>query len=283
MDNALFGFQEILRSLIDPILLLIAANLVATLILAQDLARPMEKLGEYARNTEGQEATDPILHNFNIKEFNQLALALNSMVSCLKAWAEELISTWQEAKVANQLKNEFLASISHELRTPLNTIIGSVRLVLDDYCDDREEEKLFLQQVYDGTIRLLEIIDDILDLDKFEAGTLSVDLERVDLLEVLKETVNLQMVQIQQKSLQLNWHKSTEAIAVQADRAKLKQVFLNVLSNAIKFTKTGSITITTRIAAPSSSSEGETYVNVAILDIGIGVDKSNQSKLFQPL
>lgn len=59
-------------------------------------------------------------------------------------------------------------------------------------------------------------------------------------------------------------------------------MFLNVLSNAIKFTKTGSITITTRIASPSSSSEGETYVTVAILDTGIGVDKSNQSKLFQP-
>ena len=90
------------------------------------------------------------------------------------------------------------------------------------------------------------------------------------------------MVQIQKKSLQLNWDKPTEAIAVQADRAKLEQVFLNVLSNAIKFTKTGSITISTRIAAPSSSSGDETYVTVAILDTGIGVDKSNQSKLFQP-
>jgi len=282
LDNALFGLQEILQSLIDLILLLIAANLVATLILARDLARPMEKLGEYARNTEGQEGTAAIPHDFNIKEFNQLALALNSMVSRLKAWAEELKTAWQEAKVANQLKNEFLASISHELRTPLGAIIGSVRLVLDDYCDDREEEKQFLQQVDDGAMRLLEIINDILDLDKLEAGTLSVDPERVDLLDLLKEAVDLQMVQIQEKGLQLNWHKPTEAIAVQADRAKLKQVFLNVLSNAIKFTKTGSITITTRIAAPSSSSGGETYVTVAILDTGIGVDKSNQSKLFQP-
>jgi len=81
LDNALFGLQEILQSPINPILLSIVANLVATLILARDQARPMEKLGEYARNTEGQEATAPIPHKFNIKEFNQLALALNSMVS----------------------------------------------------------------------------------------------------------------------------------------------------------------------------------------------------------
>jgi len=282
LDNALFGLQEILQNLINLILFLIAANLVATLILARDLARPMEKLGEYARNVEGQEGTASIPHNFNIKEFNQLALALNSMVSRLKAWAEELKTAWQEAKVANQLKKEFLASISHEFRTPLNAIIGSVRLVLDDCCDDREEEKQFLQQADAAAVRLLEIIDDILDLDKLEAGTLSVDMERVELLDVLKEAVDLQMVQIQQKGLQLNWDRAKEAIAVQADRAKLKHVFLNVLSNAIKFTKTGSITITTRIAAPSSSSEGETYVTVAILDTGIGVDKSNQSKLFQP-
>ncbi|MGK7905206.1 MAG: ATP-binding protein [Hormoscilla sp.] len=283
LDNALFGLQEILQTLINLILLLIAANLVATLFLARDLARPMEKLGKYARNVEGQEATASIPHNFKIEEFNELALALNSMVSRLKAWAEELQTAWQEAKVANQLKNEFLASISHELRTPLNAIIGSVRLVLDDYCDDREEEKEFLQQVDDAAVHLLEIINDILDIAKIEAGTFSVAIERLDLLEVLKEAVDLQMVEIQQKGLQLHWDKGRhgEAIAVQADKGKLKQVFLNVLSNAIKFTKTGGITITTRISAPSSS-EGQTYVTVVIKDTGIGVGKSEQSKLFQP-
>lgn len=281
LDNALFGLQEIQQSLINLILFLIAANLVATLILARDMARPMEKLGEYARNVEGKGSTDPIPHNFKIKEFNQLALALNSMVSRLKAWAEELKTAWQEAKVANQLKNEFIASISHELRTPLNAIIGSVRLVLDDSCDDREEEKEFLEQADKAAVHLLEIINDILDVAKIEAGTLSVELERLDLLVLIKEAVDLEMVQIQQKGLQLNWDKPNESISVQADKGKLKQVFLNVLSNAIKFTKTGSITITTRIAKPSSS-EGKTYVTVVIKDTGIGVGKSEQSKLFQP-
>lgn len=100
--------------------------------------------------------------------------------------------------------------------------VVNCELSTGDYCDDREEEKLFLQQVYDGAISLLEIINDILDLEQLEAGTLSVDMERVELLDVLKEAVDLQMVQIQQKGLQLNWDRAKEAIAVQADRAKLE-------------------------------------------------------------
>ena len=289
LDNALFGLEEILQSLIHLILLLIAANLVATLFLAQDLARPMEKLGQYARNVECRSATEPVPHNFKIREFNQLAQALNSTIERLKAWTEELESAWKEAKAADKLKSEFLANISHELRTPLNAIIGSIRLVLDDCCDDRDEEREFLQQADNAAVHLLDIINNILDLAKVEAGTLSVELERVELQQVLKEAIDLQIVNIHQKGLQLTRSEPLEPIAVRADPAKLKQVFLNILSNAIKFTDTGSITISILEGAVASTRDklsatdtSQMHVKILVQDTGVGIDKASQPKLFQP-
>jgi signal transduction histidine kinase len=169
------------------------------------------------------------------------------MVERLKAWAEELETAWKEAQAANQLKNEFLANTSHELRTPLNAIIGCIRLVRDDCCDDREEEMDFLQRADDAAIHLLGIINDVLDIAKIEAGKLSVVLEPLDLRKLLKDVIDLQAVQIHQKGLEFITPDLQEPITVHADPAKLKQVLLNVVGNATKFTDNGNITISIRI------------------------------------
>ncbi|MBW4680739.1 MAG: two-component sensor histidine kinase [Microcoleus vaginatus WJT46-NPBG5] len=293
LDNALAGLEEIQHVLVTLILGLLAANLLATVYLSRDLARPLEKLGYYALTVEGRRSLERVPHNFKIKEFNQLAESLDSMVERLTAWAEELETAWKEAKIANELKNEFLANTSHELRTPLNAIIGCIRLVRDDCCDDEEEEMEFLQRADDAAIHLLDIINDVLDIAKIEAGTLSVITEPVDLPKLLREVVDLQQSHIQQKGLRLNWHEHSETVIVEADTAKLKQVLLNVVGNAIKFTDTGSITLTTRIepcqstqsspqAATSASSLSESRVIVAIQDTGIGIDPNQQHRLFQP-
>ncbi|MBD3562941.1 two-component sensor histidine kinase, partial [Planktothrix sp. FACHB-1355] len=222
--------------------------------------------------------------DFKIKEFNQLVEALDSMVERLTAWAEELETAWKEAQAANQLKSEFLANTSHELRTPLNGIIGCIRLVRDGYCDDREEELEFLQRADDAAIHLLNIINDILDLSKIEAGTLSVVMESVDLRSIVKEAIDLQKVHIQQKKLQLLWSEPADSIAIQADPAKLKQVFLNVIGNAIKFTEAGSITITMRQEATpgKDGNNNSSSVVVSVKDTGIGIPLDEQKKLFRP-
>ncbi|WP_017716821.1 hybrid sensor histidine kinase/response regulator [Kamptonema formosum] len=293
LDNALAGLEEIQHVLVTLILGLLAANLLATLYLSRDIARPLEQLGDYALRVQARRALDRVPHNFRIREFNQLAEALDSMVERLTAWAEELETAWKEAKVANELKNEFLANTSHELRTPLNAIIGSIRLVRDDCCDDEEEEMEFLQRADDAAIHLLEIINDVLDIAKIEAGTLSVVLEPVDLQKVIEEVIDLQAAEIQNKGLQLIFPKRQTPIAVEADPAKLKQVLLNVVGNALKFTDTGSISISTRIepvgngdangsAAAPGSSFHERHAIVSIRDTGIGIDPSQQHRLFQP-
>lgn len=298
LDYALAGLKEIQNVLFTLILGLIAANLVVTWYLTLELARPIEQLQAYALNVHRRPTeanSGPI--KLKITEFQQLADALDAMVDRLKAWATELESAWQEAKVANQLKNEFLATISHELRTPLNAIIGCIRLVRDDCCDDREEEVEFLQRADDAAIHLLNIINDILDISKIEAGTLSVTLEPVDVSRIIKEVISLQENAIAQKGLQLFVEEYPEPLVVEADPAKLKQVLLNLLNNSIKFTDTGSITISTRLESGytevmnrvSTTTEtldgngrGATDVVISFKDTGIGIALEQQQKLFQP-
>lgn len=302
-NNALDGLKDIQQVLFILTCCLIAASFLATAYVARDLARPLEKLRDYALNQSKLHCTDRIPHNFKIREFNQLSEALDGMIECLRDWAEELEAAWKEAQTANQLKNEFLANTSHELRTPLNGIIGCLRLVRDGFCDDREEELDFLQRADDAAIHLLGIINDVLDIAKIEAGKLSVEIEPTDLRKLLNEVINLQAVPIQHKGIEFHTTELHDVIAVNADPAKLKQVLLNVLSNAVKFTDSGSIMIKTRIESVSEiqsstddgsrgsapvptlstgSVPGSSLVVVTVKDTGIGVDPSQQHKLFRP-
>ncbi|MEH1942749.1 MAG: ATP-binding protein [Nostoc sp.] len=278
VDNALFGLEEIKLILIVLTVGLIGASLLASLYLAPYLARPVEELRDYALNIHSHHAAQPVPHNFQIREFNQLAQALDQMVERLKAGAEELEIAWKEAKTANQIKSQFLATTSHELRNPLNIIINCIRLVEDGLCDDREEEMEFLKRADETTIHLLGIINDLLDISKIEAGKLSVVNTPIDLRQILLEVINLQSVNVQQKGLQLKCELDPQAIPIQADAPKLKQVLINVIGNATKFTDTGSITIATEI----QYSNGKSQVVVAVKDTGIGIDPTQQHKLFRP-
>ncbi|HEY9744446.1 MAG TPA: sensor histidine kinase [Coleofasciculaceae cyanobacterium] len=294
LDDALQGLQEIQKVLFILTFCLIAASLLVTFYVARDLARPLEKLRDYALNESRRHSTDRMPHNFKIQEFNELSEAFGEMISRLRDWAEELQTAWKEAQTANQLKNEFLANTSHELRTPLNGIIGCLRLVRDGFCDDREEELDFLQRADDAAIHLLGIINDVLDIAKIEAGKLSVEIEPIDLRKLLNEVINLQAVPIQQKELQFHTTDLHEVIAVRADPAKLKQVLLNVVGNAVKFTESGSITISTRLEERQGTGQerqGEeesthdsrsSHVVVTVKDTGIGIDPTQQHKLFRP-
>ncbi|MBW4669807.1 MAG: two-component sensor histidine kinase [Cyanomargarita calcarea GSE-NOS-MK-12-04C] len=278
LDNALLGLEEIKLILIVLTVGLIGASLLTSLYLAPYLARPIEKLRDYALNLHLTQLTEPAPHDFQIREFNQLAQALDQMVERLKAWAEELEIAWKDAKSANQTKSHFVATTSHELRNPLNAIINCIRVVREELCDTREEEMEFLTRAEEAAIHLLGIINDLLDISKMEAGKLSVAIELIDLGKLLKDVINLQSVNVQQKGLQLVCEQLIEQIPVNADAGKLKQVLINIIGNAIKFTEEGSITITTKI----ESIDDKSVIIVSVKDTGVGVDSAQQDKLFRP-
>ncbi|ELS04411.1 signal transduction histidine kinase [Xenococcus sp. PCC 7305] len=243
LSDALCPLRDIRRVLVVMTVGLITVTFFATLYMSRELALPLENIRDYALKKEDLQSKEDTIENFRIKEFNQLSLAINAMVTRLRTKGDEIVSAWQEAKSANQLKSEFLATTSHELRTPLNGIINCIRLVKDGYCDSKDEEKEFLQQADHAAIHLLEIINDVLDISKIEAGKISVDIQDVNLEKVINDVISMQIAAIRGKGLNLVFLNWPQRIHVRADPAKLKQVFLNILGNAVKFTDAGTIEI----------------------------------------
>jgi signal transduction histidine kinase len=274
LSQALAPLQQIWEAIFYLISGLLLAYLVAIILITRDLAIPLEKLRDYALNIQKIPSQKIIPQNFDIREINQLASALEEMLERLRLWGEEIVKSWQEAENANQLKNQFLANTSHELRTPLNGIIGSIRCVMDGFCNSEEEEKEYLQQADNAAVHLLGIIDDILSIAKIEAGKLSVNPEPVDLHQIINEVINLQTASLQLKCLKLNLLFCPENPIVYADPTKLKQVILNVISNSIKFTDRGTISLITHLEHPQAI--------MTIIDTGIGIDPRQQLKLFRP-
>lgn len=321
-DSALAGLSDITQILLILTVGLLAAHLLAMLYMARDLALPIEQLGKYALRIHKRDSLERAPKNFRIRELNHLAEVLDNMVGRLEERAKELESAWQEAEAANKLKSEFLANTSHELRTPLNAIIGCIRLVKDGCCDSRDEEVEFLEQADKAAIHLLKIINDLLDIQRIEEKKLPLSIETIDLRLILKDVVDLQTVPVQQRGLELNVSALPEPIMVKVDPARLKQVLLNIVTNAMKFTDQGGITIQTHIehivdsnnrqatqnvlptsfhnglpngglpngGLPNGSPNGrrdlieadETWVVISIQDTGIGIDPAQQHKLFRP-
>ncbi|MBE8994985.1 ATP-binding protein [Microcystis aeruginosa] len=274
LSQSLAPLQQIWEAIFYLISGLLLAYLVAIVLIARDLAIPLEKLRDYALNIQKIPSQKITPQNFNIREINQLASSLEEMLERLRLWGEEIVKSRQEAENANQLKNQFLANTSHELRTPLNGIIGSIRCVMDGFCNSEQEEKEYLQQADKAAVHLLEIIDDILSIAKIEAGKLSVNPEPVDLHQIINEVINLQTASLERKHLKFNRILCPENLIVYADPTKLKQVILNVISNSIKFTDTGKISLITHLEYPQAI--------ITIIDTGIGIDPQQQSKLFRP-
>jgi signal transduction histidine kinase/CheY-like chemotaxis protein len=194
----------------------------------------------------------------------------------VKARTVELEIQTERAVQADQLKSQFLANTSHELRTPLNSIIGFLGLILDGYCNDKEEEKEFLQNAQASAKHLLSLINDVLDIAKIEAGKMELELQDVDLKALFEEVNSLARVQAEQKKLKMSFVCEDEFVPhVYADLGKLKQVMLNLIGNAIKFTDKGSITIRTRVQKDKGN------VLIQVEDTGIGVPLEMQDRLFQ--
>lgn len=293
LEHALQGLADIRNVLVVFTLGLLVAEVALVLYLAQRLSRPIERLCQYAKEIQDLSQLKEVPQNFQVWELNHLAKVFNKMIKRLEQRAQDLQHAWQDAQIANRLKSEFLANTSHELRTPLNAIIGCVRLVKDDCCDSPEEISEFLETADQAAIHLLGVINDILDIAKIEAGTLEVNPTTVDMRQVVDEVITLQSLQIRQKGLNLRCARSDKALWIVADPAKLRQVLLNIVYNATKFTDSGEIAIDTYLETDSSSKRAAwpdsvslatplPRVIVSVIDTGVGIALAQQEKLFQP-
>lgn len=195
---------------------------------------------------------------------------------------EQLERANQELGVASRAKDEFLSHISHELRTPLNSILGFTKMILDGLCSSPEEQAELLRDVFSSAQHLLALVDDILDIRRIEAGKMSLRIENVDLRELLDSTLPLVAIQAAEKGLRLR-NETTEAPlpVVWADAMRLRQVLLNLLNNAIKFTLEGSITVRVRTDPEPADGSSPRLIRVEIEDTGIGVPPEKREAAFE--
>lgn len=199
-------------------------------------------------------------------------------IDAIKKTEIELRKATLQAEYASRAKSEFLANMSHEIRTPLNGVIGFTDLVLKTELNETQQQ--YLSIINQSANALLSIINDILDFSKIEAGKLELDMDMFDLYEFSSQASDILSYQAQQKGLEMLLDVSPELPRFMwADIVRLKQILVNLLGNAVKFTQQGEIEL--RISPVGHTEEGLTTIRFEVRDTGIGIPEDKQQKIFE--
>lgn len=206
-------------------------------------------------------------------------LGVSADISALKAMEHSLLKAKLKAEAANKSKSEFLANMSHEIRTPLNGVIGFSDLLLKTKLDANQQK--YMETVFASAVSLLDLINDILDFSKIEAGKLELSEERVNISEICGRSVEMIKQQAHQKELEvlLNIPNSIDA-NIMADGLRLRQILINLLSNALKFTHKGEIEVKVASKGLIEDNQKKRYT-FSIRDTGIGIAPQNLKKIFR--
>ncbi|MEJ2556664.1 MAG: GAF domain-containing protein [Anaerolineae bacterium] len=200
---------------------------------------------------------------------SQAAIAIANM----RAF-EEQKETAERLREVDKLKTQFLANMSHELRTPLNSIIGFSRVILKGIDGPLTElQKTDLAAIYNSGQHLLGLINDILDLSKIEAGKMELNFEEVDLKPIIKGVMSSAVGLVKDKPIELEQHVSEDLPIIWADSTRLRQILLNLISNAAKFTEEGKITL--------STDYDDEWVTISVADTGIGIPQEKMGNIFE--
>lgn len=249
----------------------IAAGILAMLLFIHGISR---RVAAVRRNTDrfiAGQPLEPITPSAD--EIGLLEADLLEAADLLEQRERELHSARDEAVAATRAKDQFLSRISHELRTPLTAVLGFGQLLQFENLSPDDADSV--NHIVAAGEHLLALINDVLDIARIETGNLSLSLEPILLSEVVEESVSL-MRPLADEHRVTTEVRDLDGLAVQADRQRLKQVLINLVSNAIKYNREGGSIVVSSV----STSDGT--VTVEVTDTGVGIDEKNLQRLFQP-
>ncbi|GAC1388950.1 MAG: hypothetical protein NVSMB38_01270 [Ktedonobacteraceae bacterium] len=267
--GSVYPMNENARNVLD----VVASNLTAALSNTQAYRHIQEQAEELEKRSHEQEAANIALRN------------QRDDLTVLNAALED----------ANKARSQFLSTMSHELRTPLTSILGFSQILLrsGDSANFNQRQKSNIERILKNGQHLLTLINDVLDLAKIEAGRMDVNNSEVDLHELLSAVVEETRSIAIDRRLVLQWHVEEGMGSLETDPIKLRQILLNLISNALKFTEKGSVTVTARRVTPlittRSDPEGliseyrgdDEQIAIAVQDTGIGISQEMQERIFE--
>jgi signal transduction histidine kinase len=239
-----------------------------------ELGNSLEK--EYVVRYKDEEKTDTYLwvHFIPLLKRNRVhkVFVILSDITNRKLLEKELIKAKYQAEEADKLKSSFLANMSHEIRTPLNAIVGFTDILTDENLDD-EDKREFAEIIKTSSDHLLHVINSILDISKIETGQVKLFEEQFLLNELLEEVYGMYYPMLRKKGVELRKNIKDETVVVKTDMVKLRQILINLIDNAFKYTKDGYVEVGYRVL-------GEKDVELYVEDTGAGIADVMHHKIF---
>ncbi len=281
--------RKLARNIILIGLLSVSTSLIIVYLLSRQIVQPILAISESAKALAAGDLnqTTPVITEDEVgilaQTFNQMATQLQGLVNNLEKLVQErtveLTQAKKAADQANQAKSDFLANMSHELRTPLNGILGYAQILGCSQALPSSRERDWVNIIHQCGSHLLTLINDILDLAKIEARKLDLVPISVHLPSLLQSVVEMCKVKAVQKGIEFIYQPSSRLPeSVEVDEKRLRQVLINLLGNAIKFTNQGLVILQVDVL---SLSETHASILFQIIDTGVGIAEENLTKLFE--